>query len=311
MLVVGSTPINNLLHWRTSFVDKSLFSQDYDFIIDEDSAMILLGSKYEANTLFIHGEVYNTDYFIAREGTALWKYLEYENAFGMIRKNASLLTIFSMKWSHKYFYMGKHKKSFKHLMDYSYLLTNCFGSKDALSILPHKLIDIAEQWKSECLAEYADYRLTHLPSLKDKSKDEFFHDGVKYYYDHDSLHKAVAYGKAPMYEQCKTSPDKVELSKSKWNALSHVDKCHQVMEEAMVIALERCLIPIMFNNFNVPAFLPQDALMYGLTRVATNLTGGWFRKFAADNFQNIWNLQPSEYHKKFFNNIQKVEVYAK
>jgi hypothetical protein len=55
-------------------------------------------------------------------------------------------------------------------------------------------------------------------------------------------------------------------------------KC--VKEEAMVIALERFLLPKLSSD-------PSAAFMSALTRICTTLTKGWFREFSIDNFTRL------------------------
>ena len=72
--------------------------------------------------------------------------------------------------------------------------------------------------------------------------------------------------------------------------LNYNEKVNMVLEESFVIALERCLIRLIKeDNPYVPAYFPDEAFKYALTRVSTNLTSGPFRDFAANNFLDIYN----------------------
>lgn len=119
------------------------------------------------------------------------------------------------------------------------------------------------------------------PSLK-QNKKEFFDDYVKKVYEHDDIHYATCHYDAPLYERLKLNADTVFCEKDLWNEFSHDDKIKTVREEMYVIALERYLIP----DPRMPSKLATDK---SLARICTNLTSGWFRDFAIDNWPEIRN----------------------
>ena len=85
-----------------------------------------------------------------------------------------LSNLLVLKNAHKHFYLGKYKKSFKHLIDYSRLLKCIF--------LSSKQKSISEEY-SRWLIEWAyfnDSRLLHFPKL-DKSKNQFFNESIDIY----------------------------------------------------------------------------------------------------------------------------------
>ena len=85
-----------------------------------------------------------------------------------------LSNLLVLKNAHKHFYLGKYKKSFKHLIDYSRLLKCIF-----LTAKQKYISYEYNQWLIEW-AYFNDSRLLHFPKL-DKSKDDFFNDNVNYY----------------------------------------------------------------------------------------------------------------------------------
>lgn len=110
------------------------------------------------------------------------------------------------------------------------------------------------------------------------SKEDFFNDSVQKVYDHDWLHERVAFYKQPLYKRLQ-KPEKADSAwceRELWDRLTHEDKLKCVAEEAMVIALERFLIP----GLDQYAY---SAYNKALKKVCTSLTSGWFRDFA------IWN----------------------
>lgn len=201
-----------------------------------------------------------------------------------------------MKNAHKHFYLGKYRKSFKHLLDYSNLL---------------EYIQLTEEEKQisyeyrKWLIEYvynSDPRLLHFPKLN-KTKDQFFNDNVTYYVDHDLIHEKVAIEDKPAYTKCLTG--EVMFSNKLFNQLDYQSKINMVLEESFVLALERCLIPMFKGETYLPAITPEEAFKYSLTRVSTNISSGAFRSFAADNFDIIFQEYLNK-HINYYKIIQRI-----
>lgn len=207
---------------------------------------------------------------------------------------------FLMKMAHRHFYLGKYAKSFKHLMDSSWMLKQGYKVK----LQDVKLVEMYTQYLIETVYKN-DSRLLVFPKLN-KTKDQFFNDKVAYYVDHDSLHELVAIQDKPAYTKCLTA--EVMFSVSVFNSLSYQDKVNMVLEESYVLALERCLIPIFYGDFNVPTFIPDEAFKYALTRVASNLTSGAFRKFAANNFYDIYMSYNKDYFKVNWRDLCPMQI---
>ena len=127
------------------------------------------------------------------------------------------------------------------------------------------------------------------PSLK-QNKGEFFDDYVTKIYEHDDIHYATCYYDRPIYESLKSNSETVWCEKSKWEQLSHEDKIKCVQEEAFVIAIERFILP----NKGYP---PKFAFSKAITRICTNLTSGWFRDFAIENWPEISNCNYNFYER--------------
>lgn len=213
--------------------------------------------------------------------------------------------LYLIKSSHKHIYLGKYNKSFKHLIDYSFL-HNYFKNEYKNLELSTKYQNFINNYNKFLIKEVYnnDPRLTHFPKLN-KSKEEFFNDKVTYYVDHDFLHEKVAIEETPAYTKCLAG--EVKFSNKLFQALSKQEQINMVLEESMVIALERCLIPIYFGDINVPATSPTEAFKYAITRVATNLTSGPFRNFAANNFKEIYE-DFNKHHKDYFKVITQLGI---
>jgi hypothetical protein len=103
---------------------------------------------------------------------------------------------------------------------------------------------------------------------------------LKRVYEHDDLHDIVKYHDTPMYQVLKNDPSKAWIDKQLFERQSHENKLRTVREEAMVIALERYVIPGKETD-------PLKAYGRALMRICTNLTSGWFREFAIDHWGEI------------------------
>ncbi len=67
------------------------------------------------------------------------------------------------------------------------------------------------------------------------------------------------------------------------------------MEECYTIALERHILPTMHGDKIGLGY--QEAFKWALMRVCTNLTSGWFRQYAIDNYYTVLNNYNKEYYK--------------
>jgi len=126
----------------------------------------------------------------------------------------------------------------------------------------------------------ATYEYAH-PNLR-RTKEEFFitSGDLKYEYDHDSLHQAVAHLPRPMYTYYAVDGEQVLSDRSKFEGLSSdYERNLGVIEEAYVLALERSVIPFGTN---------QDVAFYmALEKVCTSITSGWFREWAWEHYSDV------------------------
>jgi hypothetical protein len=97
---------------------------------------------------------------------------------------------------------------------------------------------------------------------------------------HDDVHNLVKYGETPIYDQLKTDSSKAMISRKLFEQAPYAMQIKCVKEEAMVIALERFLLPKLSSD-------PSAAFMSALTRICTTLTKGWFREFSINNFTRL------------------------
>ena len=148
------------------------------------------------------------------------------------------------------------------------------------------------------------------PKLYNKPVDKFFDQSkeyVKSYYIHDNMHKAMAHNIGhPAYELMQKDKTKADCNKYLWEKMKLQQKQYCVLEEAYVIALERKILPQMFEDIETK-YNEIEAFKWALMRICTNLCSGWFRWFACVNYEEIIKQYNPNYVKVFFQNIKQYE----
>lgn len=282
-LIIGSKALK---HWLGDSFDRKPADTDYLGYSVDCTFDLKTFSEEVPNFLYTDKKT-RTEFFSADLCEPLRKLIARNKDDTYLDLRSCLI----MKNAHKHFYLGKFRKSLKHLLDYSLLLDH---------------VELTEEEK-QISAEYRDWliqyvyfndsRLLHFPKLN-KTKDQFFNDNVTYYVDHDLIHEKVAIEDKPAYTHCLTG--EVMFSNKLFKELAFDKKVNMVLEESFVLALERCLIPMFKGETYLPAVTPQESFQYALVRVATNITSGDFRAFAADNFKHIYKVyleRHSNYYK--------------
>lgn len=287
VLIGGSVALK---HWLK---DESVFPKDTDYFCYRVDCPFDLTRFEESICNFLYTDKINKREVFIVDNCPPLQWVLKNNIDSTYMDLSNLLVL---KNAHKHFYLGKYKKSFKHLIDYSRLLKCIF--------LSSKQKSISEEY-SRWLIEWAyfnDSRLLHFPKL-DKSKNQFFNDSVNYYVDHDYLHELVAIEDKPAYTKCLTG--EVMFSNKLFNQLDYQSKINMVLEESFVLALERCLIPMFKGELYLPAITPLEAFKYSLVRVSTNIASGDFRAFAANNFVTIFQEYLNK-HVNYYKIIQRI-----
>lgn len=223
------------------------------------------------------------------------------------------IILYSIKKAHIHF-PQLSKKFEKHVMDIVFLRKNMLEKMYNNYIFnldrTADLLDIEEYTDMHRKTTEKRLGVIKTPKLYNKAVDEFFDQSkehVKSYYVHDNMHKAMAHnlGK-PAYEHMQTDKTKADCSFKLWELMSLQQKQHCVLEEAYVIALERKILPQMFENIEY-RYTELEAFKWALMRICTNLCSGWFRWFATINYEEIINQYNSDYVKLFFKNIKNYE----
>ncbi len=143
---------------------------------------------------------------------------------------------------------------------------------------------------------------------------------IKSYYIHDNIHLAIAHDQDPIYLSILKEGAEVETDVHRWSPLTLQQKIWCVLEEVYVIALERKIIPQLFDIKYLPALIndeksirqygmmsDKEAFDWALMRVCTTLCDGFFREFAVRAYDEIQKQYDKNYVDKFFKNIGKYE----
>jgi len=119
------------------------------------------------------------------------------------------------------------------------------------------------------------------PNFK-KSNADFFKDAVGRQYPHDELHEWVAFYDRPIFYWLKDDPETAEVSEQRWDTLTRRQKIQAIQEEAMVLALERWILPGKSE--------PQSAYSKAVKALCTRLLPNFMQWFAIDNHSEVMKL---------------------
>lgn len=146
-----------------------------------------------------------------------------------------------------------------------------------------------------------DTYTNNLPKLN-VSRAEFFDaeaTGVKYEFLHDTVHEAVKHFSKPAYEFFKPDTSEVYCSKDMFFACDEIVRLYSGVEEAMVLAIERSLVPFPGGK------TPKDAFEFALQKLATSISSGWYREFIWENYDKIMELYHDDYFELFKDGVEK------
>ena len=299
MLLIGSQALK---YWGK--LDRE--PKDWDFIATIDEVESFIGrhkekivSSYpikDGDKIIVHmKDELPIEFEVAWEGTTgeslLKRYDSYmqihdkvnlKNVFGLYVQVAEPNTLFELKHSHRFLKNSPH--FLKTMKDWRFLRDEC-GCE----------IENPEWVKQR---EKETYTYSH-PKLN-VSKDNFFKgDEVPYIYDHDTVHIAVKRGEKPAYEYYLEDGEEVKCSKEKFFSAPEEVRLNGVLEEAMVLALERSQIP------HKGVLTPKESFEIALFKVCTSITSGWFREFGWLNYPKVMELYDDKYVDKFWKAVDE------
>lgn len=303
------------------FSDFPRDPHDCDVVIDRDYLWDILhegedeiesytvGKDNQSCIVRWKGIPHPVEYLYANDSTALFTILQTINRDG--GKYASPDILYSLKKAHIHFPI----KFDKHIKDLMFLREK-LRQKKGISLFQDLSAqsDLLEQFPAltEMLFKDTEKRVGKLKTPKmNQSTEQFFGKSknyVKSYYTHDNMHKAIAHHGVglPMYEAILKDEAEVETDPIKWAKLTVQQKIWCVLEEVYVIALERKILPAIFENID-DSYTPKEAFDWALFRVCTTLCDGFFREFAVRAYDEIQKQYNPDYVDLFFKNISKYE----
>lgn len=256
--------------------------EDFDFVCTESEAYdwldenaIVSAVDREGNKLIVQHEKLEFDLIMPGSSNEMLGSFgsDMVTRFGRV---PDLDLLFTIKSSHKYKRNSPH--FWKNLQDYHRM--KAAGAK----IRP-------EYEAFHKLRETESYNYAH-PKLM-QGKKSFFDESVKYTFDHDSIHEAVALGDKPAYRYFAKDGEEVYSSRTKFYQQPREIQLNSVVEESAVLAIERSLIPF-------PGVLDhKTAWRFAFSKVCTSIASGWWRAFAYENAPEILQLYPNGYFERF------------
>jgi hypothetical protein len=225
-----------------------------------------------------------------------WLYCRFAESMGTFDKAtfygvemdvAPLEMLYSLKRAHRHSPRMFHK----HVRDYNRLRTLLNGK------------DLFPKITAMRYKETVERERLKTPSLN-KTTKEFFDDKVSNRtFVHDQIHEVMAFGERPMFEKIKIDPNKVACSKEKFfQTLTEIERRRCVQEEAYVIALERAIIPMLFEGEALAN--AYEAYKWAVMRICTTLCSGWFRDYAVENYDQIMFWYDKDYVEKFLKAVE-------
>lgn len=210
---------------------------------------------------------------------------------GLLYIPASPAVLLALKLSHRYL---KNSPHFIKTMADIHLLR-----LDGVTV-PDSLTDWLKRRSKET------YNYSH-PSLNRDKQSFFSDDGIGYVYDHDSIHEAVKTFDTPAFNLIKKEAAEVYCSKEKFYEVSQEIRLATVLEEALVLSLERYLVP---NDFKTDQY---KGFLIGLEKICTSITSGWFREFAWENYNTVVRMYNPNYVERFKQALAegKIKPYEK
>ena len=293
MIIIGS--VSAVVHgvfdadYKPSDTDIIGSYEEMQAYIKDNSVVSVKPTSANSNLIILKGG-HKVEWEVAREN----------NSGGMLQVILGSLwgavvappeVLYTLKMSHRF---KKNSPHFKKTMSHIKTLREYLCSNE----IPEHL----QEFYALRVKETYDYK--H-PSL-DVSKDEFLaDDGVPYEYDHDSLHEAVRILGKPAYTYFKPDDKEVYCSKEMFYNQPYYIQLLSVVEEAMVLTLERSLIP---NKFNPDA---DKMFRYALMKVCTSITSGWWRDFAWENYEEALGYYESLGKNYLYNSFKQGKLSGK
>lgn len=230
---------------------------------------ILIGSRaMQYHFPYTSREPHDWDYFSTEpiEGAETFWHPRFRD-YNWSGDIASARELYTIKVSHAFWFHGD-RKWWKHMYDVKF-----FQSHGYTVPIPELFDILYEVWEERHGKKKA---FLNVPA------DEFFNPSVDRIYDHDSIHRSIAYYDSPLFERILRDGSDVMVDESKFWAMSQEDRFKLVREEVYATALERILIP---KNY-MPS--PRGAYNFAMRKTITSFSKGWFPKFIVLHWDELY-----------------------
>lgn len=137
-----------------------------------------------------------------------------------------------------------------------------------------------------------------------QDKAAFFGPEVRRFYDHDSLHAAVAYGDEPMYKRILRPGAEVSVDPAALRALGRDESLRLWREEAAVLALERTLIPQFRSDTYIGRGQIRSAWSAAVKTLITSATRGESALWLSTHYHEM--REPDDFWVRFWYNADKL-----
>lgn len=282
MIIIGSVALNR---WFDSYRIKP---KDTDYIATFDEVQNFI--KYDHYNTMLAFPLSDNKWHVVKNYSGTKHHFEFEIAWKGTTAEwlldrfdgctwASPAQLLAIKLSHRYL---KNSPHFLKTMEDICFLRSMGVSADGY-------VDFIAAREKET------YNYGH-PNLNQSKKDFFSGDNIQYQYDHDDIHKSVAIMQHPAYTNYISG--EVMFDKEKFREANETIKIYGVVEEALVLAAERSLIPHPGKK------TPREAFLYALEKVCTSITSGEFREFAWEHYHEAVAIFDKKCY-NFWNSIQQ------
>ncbi|AXH49313.1 hypothetical protein HWB76_gp088 [Streptomyces phage Blueeyedbeauty] len=228
---------------------------------------ILVGSRALKWWFVDSREPKDTDYFSDApiEGAETFWHPNLAGYEWLDKQAATPIELYTIKVSHAFWDL--HGTWNKHMHDIAFIQSKGYGY-----IVPELYDILYPIWEER----YGKKKVN-----LNASPEDFFNKNVVRVFDHDSIHRSIAYHDRPLYESILRDGHAVMVDKAKFDALSYEDKLRLVREEVYATALERQVIPSGYTCS------PRGAYAWALKKTITSFSKGWFPLFIVDNYNEL------------------------
>jgi len=272
--------------------------EDFDFIGREDEILKWLNdnliSKFvrEDNRIMVQDQQIEFDIIQPNSSNEILESIVKNDSSTIDSKEFGLIPnldlLFCLKASHRYLKNSPH--FWKTAIDYHRMKS--IGAK----IRP-EYMDFFKLREKETYARQAHPKLN-------VNKKQFFDEkfGIEYIVIHDDIHLSVKRGERPAYEYFKKDNEEVLCDKQKFFSCPKEIQINSILEESMVLSIERSLLP------HPGVMTPKQAWIFALSKVCSSITSGWWREFAYENIFEAIRQYPEGYWEKFQNDLKNGKV---